>query len=521
MNGLDYALQFIPEQLDDRTVGEPLKEAELPPSPRNFWQNIVHNVMEPTMFDAGTALNMGGEALTLGLVGDEAAAGFDTMIGRGDGYDERLAHYRGNEEKMWEENPGAAIGTQLLPALIPGAGALNAAGKVPTLAGRALASAGLAGAGGATYGFMEGEGGKDERGQNALEAGTLSALIGGAVPIAGAGMRGAWNKIKNNKAIVDMASMAPSADKLRSMSSGLYKEVDDMGVRVRPESFKEAGDDILEYLRDRGLDEGSTALTPAGNRLAEIIKGFPDEHPSGVPLNEIEKLRRRAGIVAKNAADGESALGVATVQKIDDFVASLDDTKLTTNAPAGDVAEKLSEARSLWKRMRKSEDISKMIENAEGYLGGMTSGLKNQFGAILRNADKRKLYTADELKLMRRAVHGGGLDFLVRQVGRLGVAMQGQGSNSVGGLIGGLAGSGAGAAVGGPLGAVIGGLGSTALTTGARALGDRNAARSADFLKALAASGGKIPTPGLTKTDTGINLLERLLQGGAMTIPAR
>lgn len=111
----------------------------------------------------GTMLNMGGESLTLGLVGDEAAAAADAMIGRGGNYDERLAKYRGDEAQVRAENPYMSVAAQMAPALIPGAGMGSAIMRVPTLAGKMGASGLLGAISGGLYGFMEGEGGVDNR----------------------------------------------------------------------------------------------------------------------------------------------------------------------------------------------------------------------------------------------------------------------------------------------------------------------------------------------------------------------
>lgn len=92
---------------------------------------------------AATALNMGGEGLTLGVVGDEAAARADALVGRGS-YDERLDKYRGGERQFSEENPVAAMASQVIPSLaVPGLGIARTAGLLgKSITGAATGSAG-------------------------------------------------------------------------------------------------------------------------------------------------------------------------------------------------------------------------------------------------------------------------------------------------------------------------------------------------------------------------------------------
>ena len=110
----------------------------------------------------GTLLNIGGESMTLGLVGDEAAAKADELIGRGS-YDERLQKYRNDESVAWRDHPALSMGAVMAPAAIPGLGIMKGAAAGASLPAKAIYSGILGGLAGGTYGFMEGEGGVDNR----------------------------------------------------------------------------------------------------------------------------------------------------------------------------------------------------------------------------------------------------------------------------------------------------------------------------------------------------------------------
>lgn len=126
-----------------------------------------------------TWLNLAGESATLGVVGDEAAAGLDALTGRGS-YDERLTARRRQESDYRSNHPVLSVGADLAGAVAPGLGWAGAASRGANLATR-MASAGAAGAGGgALQGFMEGENGAGNRIYN----GTVGALVGGGAGLA-------------------------------------------------------------------------------------------------------------------------------------------------------------------------------------------------------------------------------------------------------------------------------------------------------------------------------------------------
>lgn len=181
-----------------RKLIERAKAAEAS-APKPFLQTLKENVIgdnDPTTQNfgekLGTLLNMGGESMTLGLVGDEAAAALDTAIGRPDlvtgevkGYDDRLATYRGNEKQVRDENPWLSLGADIGGALLPGLGMAGAVAKGGSLASQAIRGMMAGAMSGGTYGFMEGEGGLNNRIMSGVKGAAIAAPIGGAAPVVG------------------------------------------------------------------------------------------------------------------------------------------------------------------------------------------------------------------------------------------------------------------------------------------------------------------------------------------------
>lgn len=176
---------MTPEEMKTELLRRQLKQRQQSVQPKRLgtriWENIVGDD-DPTTQNfgekVGTLLNMGGEAMTAGLIGDEAsgvAAGIGAAIipgGRGfrEAYEGRRDFERQQQELTETTNPGLSLSAQIGGAMVPAAVGIGAGAL--TL-GRAVA----AGAGyGATTGFTEGEGGLANR----STAGAFGAGLGAA-----------------------------------------------------------------------------------------------------------------------------------------------------------------------------------------------------------------------------------------------------------------------------------------------------------------------------------------------------
>lgn len=142
---------------------------------RRIWENIVGD-NDPTTQNfgekAGTMLNMAGEAMTAGIIGDEASAAVAAAIPGGMGYDDRLAYERDQQRIAENDNPYLATAAKIGGAMmLPIGGGLNVA-----------RAAGIGAAAGGTYGFAEGEGGIGNRGASGV-VGAAAGAAGGAAAV--------------------------------------------------------------------------------------------------------------------------------------------------------------------------------------------------------------------------------------------------------------------------------------------------------------------------------------------------
>ncbi|MBP8241325.1 MAG: hypothetical protein KAX36_03035 [Thermoflexales bacterium] len=422
----------------------------------------------------GTWVNRAGETMTLGTVGDEAsAAAYSALPGRT--YESELSRFRGNEDNM---SPTGRISADIFGAVLPALTGIGLATKAPTVLGAMGRGAAIGGAQGATMGFMEGEGGAQDRASNALTSGALGAALGGTVgPALGALGDKVGQGLANRRAIAEAIKGAPTTDALRAAGNAAYKAVDDAGVVVKPEAFAGMAGEVTGAMRRGGLDEGMGSLTPQAARVASIMDDTVAKNAdTGIPFSEIDLLRRKAGVPASNVAVPlEGKLGSQAIDGMDDFINKLTPDQVVSGDAAA-LPALIGKARETWTRMSKSQKIDDAIENSRNYLSGEASGIRNQFAALLKNPKTARGFSDLEKEAMRKVINGSVPEKLL---------------NLMGGGIGQTATMGMGAGMGGTPGFLLG----AGIATGARKGSEALANKNAEIVRALVAGGkaGAVP----------------------------
>lgn len=463
---------------------------------RGMLYNLVDNVvgiddgyMSPGE-KLGNLADLGGEALTFGLVGDEADARLRSAMGQGT-YEEILQRNRAQEAQLREENPYMSAAAEILGGFAVPAGAVS---RAPGLLSRIMKGSLVAGAGGATYGYMEGET-LEERAAQARQGGIIGGLLGGLVPGAGYGIEKVVNRVRGNRAIRQAAQAAPTSQELAARAGSLFDEID--AQRVPADGLAPLADDIALQGRASGMD---AMLTPNAQRVSDNIATLADDAGDALPMSELNILRRQAAVPAGNLANRtESAVGSQMIDAIDGYIDNV--------APA--LGEKGAEARRMWGTLRRSELIDKAFERAGEAASGFENGLQIEFRKILRNDKLRRGFSDAEIRAIRSVVNGGVLHGLLRQVGRLGFSLDG-GSNAVGGTFG--------TALGGMIGSWPGALLMTGVASGARksseVLRTAKANRAADLVRTL--DQPQLPTVSTTGRGLIDEMLTRAARSAAM-----
>lgn len=476
----DGTIVEFPAGTDDGTIDRVMRENFAPqsktaapdskPSGQGYGNNVAQAAGDGLFFGFGDEIS----ARLNSWLGYDAATG---TYGNDTSYDDQLAAVRGQEKQFRDEHPIASIGAEIGGALIPaftGVGAVTQGGSVYAQMGRGAL---YGGATGAAYGFGEGEGGLENRARNALSNAAVGVGLGGAGALAGAGIKSVMQGRAQRNALAQAAKGAPTTEELRSMGNALYQQVDDAGVKIKPEAFSATREGILERLRNStGYDElpGPGSLTPNTGRVMEIMRQADDTlagtPASALPFKNLDQMRRQAGAAAGNVTNKtDQAAGMAVIQGLDDFVQRLGPDDVVAGDPEA-LKSAITKAREIWSRMSKSQLVDDAMERSENYLSGSASGVRNQFKNILQNKKLAARFTEAERAALRSVTHGSTLDQLINLAGG-GLAQMGS--------------IGAGLGVGGPLG----GLAGAAAAAGQRKLAEGVTMRAAERARAAIASG--------------------------------
>ncbi len=311
-----------------------------------------------------------------------------------------------------------------------GAGVLRQMGQ--STAAQDAVYSGLSGGGGAI--------GREYGGDIGAVAGSILAPASAATAIAAPRMIKA--AIENAGEVALTKEAAPTIESLKNTARGVYKEIDDLGAVVSYSRFDGLVGDLKSTIKGEGFNK----------KIHPKVSAAMDEISSASGVNQkvtnIDTLRKVARSAAASIEPDESRIGNIMVSKIDDFMDNIKDSDLI-NGSSANVGDKYRQARQLWQRARKAEDVDLIIDKAKNQASGFENGLRTQFRSLLNNKKKIKMYTPDEVEAIKKVVRGGGVENTAKAIGKFGFS-EGQATSMLLGSLG-VAG---GAAVGGGAGAV-------------------------------------------------------------------
>ena len=242
----------------------------------------------------------------------------------------------------------------------------------------------------------------------------------------------AAKKIKN-----DLIPVAPSFKLLKTTTTRLYKEVDDLGVTVK----QTAWDDFL--VRARTMAEDFNVDPILSQKANRVLKRLEQLRGQTLTTKMIDKQRRLAKTAARSPVAEDRIIGVKMIQMLDDL---LDNPKMMNIPPGVNPAQinfKLKAARELVGQTKRGELIEDAIAQAME-APNFEQGLRVEFGKILKNKKLRQGFTDAEKAVIRRVSRGTVKSNLVKMLGTFGFDF------SKGGAFGGGAGAVVGASSGIP-----------------------------------------------------------------------
>jgi len=285
---------------------------------------------------------------------------------------------------------------------------------------------------------------------------------------------------------------APTTDVLKVQKVNAYQAVKDIEGEVKPRALQRLKDELEPAMEAVGFDKLDTAAKP--RVVLTSIEKMIQEGKS-LNLQTIENIRRRIGKAIQDTVTtpGDQKVAMTMRDHFDDWFEGLAAKDITVRGQdvIGPVVENaaataLKVARGANVKFRKSETIEEIITSAEMQASGFENGLRIGFRQLLKNKKRIKGFSADERKIMREVVEGNAVTNLARLVGRFGFNLRGGSPNIVGAGIGGAAGY-----QYDPMAAIA----VPAVGTASKFLADRLGRNTANYLRAMAATGGKDVAP--------------------------
>lgn len=297
-------------------------------------------------------------------------------------------------------------------------------------------------------------------------------------------LRGLSRVITNRTANNIIRESAPTRDTLRTAARDIYDQVDNIGVRVRPEPYERMIQNLHQTLTRSGLDND---LTP---KAAALLRSLREEPLENLSVGRLETLRVKANNLRIDNNRAEANLGREAVNVMDEFIENISDHIVNVGSRTVNgqpVASALREARNLWGRYRRSQIVQDTIELALTRRSGTDLGLRNEFANLHRKIIRGSVkgFTREERAAISQVANGTFARNTATQLGRLGIPLD-QATNSL--MIGLMGGSFYFGGV--PVGTAVAAVG---VPTILRHIGSRATRTSADLAEAIVRSSGNGP----------------------------
>lgn len=437
---------------------------------------IARGVLQGATFGAGEEVVAGGVA-----AGRKLLEGDERPIGQI--YEQELQRERQRLGQFREEAPVLAYGSEIAGGI-----------AVPLGATQTVRSAAGVGAGlGGFSAAATSEGDMMDRLMAVPVGAAMGAILGGTLQVAGQTVNAQIKSYLSKKAQRAAAQGAKAVDDLKDEARMAYAAAKDAGVSITPEAFDELLTKTIQEAS--GGRRVSSRLTP---KAAGVISEMKDEaqrilnvEGQSLGIDDLDYMRQLASIPAADFQNpAEQRIAGIIQSNIDDFLSNLSDAQISGGS-ADEAVAALKKARETWSRMRKTEKVEEILNNARTYAGGLESGLRNQISTILRNKKKRAQFSKDEIALLTQIREGTPIGNLIANMSQAGFSMTGGRNVFGGGLAGatGAASAGIGAAVGGPVGAAVALLLEQGATTGVKYVREMSMQNQVQLFRDIVANG--------------------------------
>lgn len=273
-------------------------------------------------------------------------------------------------------------------------------------------------------------------------AATLAA-IGTAGVTAGYAGR-ALNAMEKGKPIFTMEEV-----KKRAASS--YREMDNSGVAIKPQSVLNMLGDTKKALEEARMIPGTDQAKTVNASLQQMENIVGQER---VSFTKLEKLRQIGNDLKGNKDKDVGRLGNVIVDKIDNYISTLNGRDLIAGKGELDIAVKnLTNARKDWRNAARASVLEDALNVAEIKASAPNTSeselIRRGFINIASNKQKMNLFSPEEQNVIKSVAKGGSFDSVLSFMGqfnparsKLSAAAYGLGATQNPAIAAGLAGGG-------------------------------------------------------------------------------
>ncbi|MDZ7824691.1 MAG: hypothetical protein U5K75_12115 [Ahrensia sp.] len=335
--------------------------------------------------------------MTAGLVGDEAAARFDALTGRGTRtYDEGLQFYRQQQADLEQNNPKLALAAEVGGGLIGGLGGAGLAARGATNAGRIGRSA-LAGAAyGGTYAAMEADADMNTRLRSAVPGAVVGGVLGAAIPAAadglGRGISRLWQR----------AATRPSVGLLQEVKNRAYKAVEEASETFTGAEMTALSQRAAQVVgNDVGYVSGVDGAVDASLRTLAAREG------QDTTISQLDRVRQSLWRRLRTNPDQT---------QIYDIIGGIDDL-IETRASTSELMGVARDANRQFSQVKLVENAFQRARDQAGS-GPVSSRYRSAVAAIINNEKQSRFFDPEQIAMMRNFLNDGVAERWFRRIGK-------------------------------------------------------------------------------------------------------
>jgi len=133
-------------------------------------------------------------------------------------------------------------------------------------------------------------------------------------------------------------------------------------------------------------------------------------------VQELDTLRTIISNAAKSTKPAERKAASQLLDEFDDYVMNAPPS--ATLMPDKAAIQAWKDARADYAKMKKSEMITDIIENADVSQGSKEANIASQLSSLAKNDKKMRFFTPDEQEAIRASAKGGSLQTMLRTIAK-------------------------------------------------------------------------------------------------------